>query len=423
MKIFRLRGLTSRFGLAGVVCLGLASTAQAANTLTEAGTSVSNTFELSYSVSGAAQPVITNDNVSPPLGAVVQGTPTLFTVDRKVDLIVTATNSTLDTPPGANATLTFEVENEGNDTSAYSFSIADLDSGATTFDATGIVVRYLIDANDNDTADDGAFTTITATTIGTGAGSAFVTGDVPKGVRVFIQVQGTVASGVADTFTDDITLVAEARDPTAFANEASASAGAVTAASGGANVLTGLAQNVLADGTGVAAAETGDADGLFAATGIIEVASPDIDATKTVTVIREPGIADPFIALTDCASASAVAGAKAVPGSCVEYIIEVENTGASATASNLVIDDVLPAEVTFVSATLATTTTTGFADDTGIAGSGPVLDAPSTPGDSDCDGSTTCQIQLSDAVLDAGEIGQIIIRALVKKALEPLSQT
>ena len=111
MSILGARGILSRFSLAAAMCLGLAGAAQAANNLTEAGTSVSNTFELSYSVSGAAQPIITNDNVSPPAGAVVQGTPTLFTVDRKVDFIVTATNSTLTSAPGADATLTFEVLN------------------------------------------------------------------------------------------------------------------------------------------------------------------------------------------------------------------------------------------------------------------------------------------------------------------------
>lgn len=416
MSYSMMRGLASRFGLAAALCCGWVGVAHADNTLTEAGTSVSNTFELSYSVSGTAQPIITNDNATPPSGAVVQGTPTLFTVDRKVDLIVTATNSTLTTVPGADATLTFEVLNEGNDTSAYSFSVADLDSGATTFDASSVIVRYLIDADDNGAADDGAYTTITETTVGTAAGSAFVTGDVPKGVRVFVQVQGTVAAGVSDTFTDDVTLVAEARNPTAFGQETSPSPAAVTAATGGGNVLTGAAQNVLADGTGVAAAEgAGDADGLFAATGIIEVESPDLTAEKTVTVIKEPGIADPFVALTDCASASAVADSKAVPGSCVEYVIEVENTGATASATNLVIDDILPENLTFVAASLATTTTTGFADDTAIGGAGPVLAFPTTPATSDCDGTvSTCSIQLSDAILAAGEVGQIVIRATVK---------
>ena len=415
MSYLQVRGFSLRSSLAAAVCLGLAGAAHAANDLTEAGTSVSNTFELSYSVSGTAQPIITNDSVSPPAGATVQGTPTLFTVDRKIDLIVTATNSTLATAAGIDATLTFEVLNEGNDTAAYSFSVSDLDSGGTTFDSTGLIIRYLIDADDNGIADDGSYSVLTETPIGTAAGSASFAADVPKGVRVFVQVQGSVPAGIGDTNTDDITLVAEVRDPTAFLLETSTTPGAVTAAAGGTNVLTGNAQNVLADGVGVAAAEAaGVADGLFAATGIIQVEAADLTATKTVTVIKEPGTDDPFVGLTDCDTATPVANAKAVPGSCVEYVIEVENNGITATATNLVIDDILPAEVSFVAASLATTTGTGFEDDTGVTGTGPTLTVPATPADRDCDGTTTCVIQLTDAALSAGEIGQIVIRAEVK---------
>ena len=403
------RGLVSRVGLAVAVCLGLASAANAANTLTEAGTSVSNTFELSYSVSGTPQPVITN-SLTPPPGGVTQGTPTVFTVDRRVDFVVTSTNAA--TPaPGANAILTFQVLNEGNDTSAYSFSLADLDSGATTFDATSLVVRYLIDDDDDGIADDGAFAPIAETVIGAGSGSATVTLDVPKGVLVFVEVEGTVASGTLDALTDDITLVAEARDPQSFVLEVSGTPGAVTAGTTGPNDPINDAQNVLADGTGVAAAEAaGDSDGLFAATGVITVAAPNLLASKSVTVIEDPGTGGP---LTNCATATTVANAKAVPGSCVEYVIEVQTPGATATASNLDILDILPAQVTFVDASLVASVGAGFTDDPMIGGAGPVLSEPVA--NSSCDGTNaTCQIQLTDAVLAAGETGQIVIRALVK---------
>lgn len=372
-------------------------------------------------MSDVVQPVITNNSVSPPVGAIVQGTPTLFTVDRKVDLIVTATNSTLNSPPGATAVLTYTLLNEGNDTQAYSFSIEDLDNAAGTFDATTVTISYLLDANDDGTPDDGAFTTIAATAVGTAAGSANFTPDVPKGTRVFLQVSGVIAASVADLETDAITIVAETRDPTVWANVAETGAvsgavsGAVTTADTGSNDIELAAQNVLADGTGVAAAEAaGDGDGLYAATGIIEVESPDLSATKTVTAIKEPGIADPFVALTDCATATAVPDAKAIPGSCVEYVIQVENTG-SAPADTLVIDDILPAEVTFISAEFSDAALgTGFDDDPDVAGAGPILSAPMTPAASDCNGTTTCVIQLSDALLPAGRTGTITIRALVK---------
>lgn len=57
---------------------------------------------------------------------------------------------------------------------------------------------------------------------------------------------------------------------------------------------------------------------------------------------------------------------------------------------------------------------TGFDDDPDVAGAGPILSAPTTPAASDCNGTTTCVIQLSDALLPAGRTGTITIRALVK---------
>ncbi len=405
MKLTKAREHLSRFGLAAAMCCGLASAAYADNTLTEAGTSVSNTFTLSYSVSGTTQPDITNDDTTTDPTAVVQGTPTTFTVDRKIDLTVTATNSPLLTPPGADATLTFELVNNGNDNAAYSFSIEDLDSGGTSFDASSIIIRYLLDANNNGAADDGPFTVITETAIGAAAGSAAVTTDIPKGDRVFIQVQGTVAASETDNSTDDITIVAETRDPAAFANvgETSATPGAVTTASVGANVIDGAAQNILADGTGVAASSDADNDGLFAATGIIEVQSPDLTAAKTVEVIKEPDATGP---ITDCDTAAIVTNAKAVPGACVEYLITVANTGDTVAATDLTISDILPDEVVFISASQS-----GFVDNGG--GTGPTLNTPSAS--TNCDGTvSTCEIELTDAQLAAGVTGEISIRALIE---------
>ncbi len=409
MKFLSTRHTLKRILTATAVSAVLAGGAHAANTLTEAGTSVSNTFTLDYEVGAVGQPTITNDSVSPPVGAVVQGTPTLFTVDRKVDLIITATNSTLTSPPGTNVTLTYELENEGNDNQAYSFSLDDLDNGAGSFDATIVSITYYIDTDDDADFSDETGVVIAQTVIGNDPDTdpVAVTGDVPKGVRVLVEVLTTLAGGIVDTETDGITLVAEARNPTAWGIEAVAvgEEAEVTLATGGANTLTGNAENVLADDTGVLAAEnTGDADGLYAVTGLIEIQSPDLAASKTISVISE--------ASAGCSTATVVANAKSIPGACIEYLIEVENTGVTATAENLVIQDILPDEVTFISASLATTTTTGFADDPAVAGVGPTLVAPASS--TACDGTAgTCDITVNDAVLAAGEIGQILIRALV----------
>ncbi|MEM9937586.1 MAG: hypothetical protein AAF768_01950 [Pseudomonadota bacterium] len=409
MKLFKLSTWTSAAVLAGAA-LALSGTAHADNDQTEAGRSVSNTFTLDYAVdvggTDVAQPTITNETGSAdPNDVELPAGPTLFTVDRKVDHSILATNTTLTVAPDTTATLTFELTNEGNDNQAYSFSIDDSDDGTGTFDAGSIAIVYYLDSDDDgDFTDEGAGVAIATTTIGNDPDSTTVdvTADVPKGVKVLIEVSGTVDSTVADASTDDITLIAEARNPTAWIFEtlAAGDEAEVTLDDGGANALTGTAQNVLADDTGVAALE-GDADGLYAVTGQIAVVSPDLSASKTVAAITETPV--------DCATDSVVSNAKAIPGACIEYVITITNTGATADATDLDIQDVLPAEVTFVDASLDTSTTTGFA---AFGGTGPTLTEPAA--DTDCDGTdTTCEVSLTDALLAPGEVGIIRIRAEV----------
>ena len=175
----------------------------------------------------------------------------------------------------------------------------------------------------------------------------------------------------------------------------------VTLADTGSNDLVLAAQNVLADDTGEASVE-GDNDGLYGVLGTVRVISPNLAASKDILAISE----DP----TDCSTDTAVTNAKAIPGACIEYFITVTNNGATADATNLDIQDVLPAEVTFVSASLDTSTTNGFEEV--AAGVGPTLSLPSDP---DCDGTAaTCEVRLTQALLAPTETGIIRIRALVK---------
>lgn len=419
MKLFKLSTWTSAAVLTGAA-MALSGAAHADNSQTEAGRSVSNTFTLDYSVdvggTDVAQPTITNETGSAdPTDVELPAGPTLFTVDRKVDHSIIATNSTLSVAPDTTATLTFELTNEGNDTQAYSFSVADLDNGGTNFDAGSITIVYYLDSdNDGDfTGETGV--TIAQTVIGDDPDSepVVVTGDVLKGDSVLIEISGTVASTVADTFTDEVTLIAEARNPTAWIFEAlgAGDEAEVTLADTGTNDLIGAAQNVLADNTGLAAVE-GDSDGLYGVTGIIAVVSPDLTAAKDVVAILQPGVDDVPNAVTAaaCAAATASGTPKAIPGACIEYFITITNTGATADATNLDIQDILPDEVTFAGASLDTSTTTGF--DEASPGVGPTLTAP-TAGTA-CDGTAaTCLVQLDDAILGPGETGIIRIRAIV----------
>ncbi|MEM7493285.1 MAG: hypothetical protein AAF296_07875 [Pseudomonadota bacterium] len=401
-----------RVAALATVGFAFAGLAQADNSLTPAGQEVSNTFVLNYNVGTTAQAPITNDNTSSaPAGSVLQGTPTEFTVDRKVDHSLTQTNSPLgNIAPSSTATLTFDLFNEGNDTQAYSFELRDLDNGAGSFDASNYEIRVTLDPNNTDGLQ-GPPTVLTSTPVGTAAGSASISVDIPKGVQLLVEVVATIPGGVTDGQSDQVTVIAEARNPTSWLNDATTAAGAVTQNSSGLNVIVGVAQNVLADDVGVAAVEATVSDGLHAAQGLIEIASPDLLAAKTVSVISElidnVGAA-PSNPASACSTATVVAESKSIPGACIEYVIEVTN-GGSTSASNLNIADILSDDVTFVAASA----TGDFADDPGVTGSGPSIAQPAS--DTDCDGTSgTCEIVLSDTLLAAGDTGQLRIRALVK---------
>ena len=99
---------------------------------TDAGSTVSNTFTLDYSVNNTPQNQITNEDgtAGDPDG------PTIFTVDRLIDLTVVQTSGEVFVTPGApaaNAELTFNVTNTGNDNQSYSLSLDDT-SFANDFD-------------------------------------------------------------------------------------------------------------------------------------------------------------------------------------------------------------------------------------------------------------------------------------------------
>lgn len=375
---------------------------------TDAGTSVENTFVLNYDVAGVVQPPITNDDdpLTQPPGAVVQGTPTLFTVDRLVDLTVAQVNSPLSVTPGAtgaNATLIFEVTNTGNDTQSYTFSLEDgVDSNGVVgnFDATGVTISYQIDDDGTPGFGPGdTLVTVPAVAPGTpNAAPGQRSPDIPADTTFRVLVSGTIPSAQTDGTADDLILIAETRDPVTWIIEgASGSGGDVTGAETAANNLENVAQNVLADGFGTG--EEVDEDGLFSAQGTFVVASPDLDAAKTVSVIATEGEA-PF----DCETGAAITSSAqfATPSSCIEYVITVINNGATAVASNVNIVDVLPDEIEFVGASFA-----GFE-----AAPAPVLAAPGA--NTACDGtSATCSVGVSGGSIAAGSTATLTIRAIV----------
>lgn len=348
-----------------------AGTAQAQNNFTPADTSVSNTFTLDYKVGGVDQPQIDSS-----------ATPTLFTVDRLVDLTVTS-NGDLTTAPGAtDQELAFSVSNEGNDTQAYDLSI--VQEGGDTLNTddsaagTDVLVYYVDDGNGTFEPDaaDGAAIPYDADNPPTIAPDAVL----------WVVVTQDIPTTAVDGNQADVTLVADTLDPVTFV--------AVDADTGG-NTLTGAAENVLADETGTSNEAAGDGD--HSATGAYIIASADISGVKTVTVYSQDGsLCDDFI--------ETATGGYAIPGACVEYVITVENAG-SAPATDIIVNDVLPAELQYAAVTFDGFTAGSFTSE--------------PEGGADC-GAVTCEVDFTGGTLPAAvapateTTGTVTIRAIVK---------
>lgn len=379
MSINRARArFAGYFAVIAVAIFG-ASAAEAAGT--SAGTSVSNTFTLDYQVGGVSQTQINNT-----------GSPTLFTVDRKVDVVVTSQGNTNVAPGATGQTLVFSVRNDGNDRSAYDLALKDYAPDDFDIAFGSVTTTYFVDDGDGvfePGADDGAGTAYTA---GSGTATADILPDRILWVRLSATIPGTVTNGQRD----EINLIANSRNPaTSLASPYTLTPGAEAVAAAVANNITGEAQNVLADGTGSAGAPEDVAnDGAHSAHGAYVVASASLTASKAVTVIATNGSA------INCATDPVVAGNQyASPGACIQYVITAANAGtASVAATNINISDVLPNEVQYVGVTQS-----GFS----VAGT---LTPPT--GGSGC--SAACTVSLTGATLNVGVTGTVTIRALVR---------
>jgi len=370
-------------GLLGATALS----AFTAGTAFAQDTPVSNSFTLNYSVGGVAQPEI--ETVDDPLDNTDDNDPTTFVVDRLVKVVVTGGTDTIVAPDEDNAFVDFSVFNAGNDTHKYllteSIDTTDFTPGAPT-NTTPLV--YFIDTNDNgvlDGAEDASPIPYDASNPPALAPDATII------VRVYRDISdGTDA---ADGESAPVTLVADTRENTpAFAD--------VTADTGGNDAA--LAENVLADGQSVPAAE-GNNDGSDAAIVNYTVLAADVEAVKTVAVINQDG--------TGCASfaTAATPGSYYVPGACVEYTITVTNDGTAAAAITE-LEDILPDGLEYQNAQI-----TG--DLTGTLAANNTTPAALTAGD-DCD-SGECVITVTSGSIagdggGAASTGTLVIRATIK---------
>lgn len=364
-------------GLFAGIALAIFGVTAAEAAGTNAGTTVSNTFTLDYQVGGVGQTQITNS-----------GSPTLFTVDRLVDLTVTSSGDTTVVPGATGQTLLWSVRNDGNDRQAYSLALADFAPDQFDIAFGSLTMTYFVDDGDGlfePGADDGAGTSYTQ-------GSGTATSDILPDRILWVRISGTIPSGVVNTDRDEITLVADSLNPATSLDPAyTGTPGAQTTAAAGANNMTGEAQNVLADGTGPS---DGANDGAHSDNGAYVVSSASLTASKAVNVIATDGSA------IDCAVDPVQAGNQyATPGACIEYVISAANAvGAAATATNINISDVLPNTIQYVGVTQSGFTSSG------------TLTPPT--GGSTC--TVACTVTLTGATLAPGATGLVTIRALVR---------
>lgn len=363
-----------RQGLLGASALALLSAGTAYAGGTAAGTSVENTFTLSYQVAGVAQPTIDTSSSG-------SNNPTVFIVDRLVDLTVNSMGDKTVAPGALNQQLIFSLTNAGNDTQAYDFTL--VNEAGDSFDAAGLTIKYYLNGSDpsfDPGGDDGASI---AYTPGSGAAS----NDLDADKVIWVVVEGNIASTVVDTNTSEISLVVDTLEP----STAGANAGDEVMPDTDGNDLIGAAENVLADESGTSNEDANDGD--HSDTGVYIVASANLTAKKEVEIFSEDG--------SGCATIPGSAGTGnqyIIPGACVEYVVEVKNLGATVTATNIAVSDDLPTELTYVTAA-----TTGF--------TGGTFTQPAT--NADCS-SVTCTVSLAGASLAAGSTGTIKIRALVQ---------
>ncbi len=264
--------------MASVMMLG-AMGLQAAGT--PANTDINNSVTLSYDVGGVAQTTVPSNTDS-------------FKVDRKIDLIVDATNTPLDVTPGAtDQNLSFVIRNDGNDQDTFALA-GTYNLGGDDFDPTGCDITN---------------------TSGTSIASVTLAADANVTVYVTCDIPAAGSPHVVDDDNGTISLLATS----SYSND-----------SGSADVNTTV-QNVWADGPGT---DDANLSGSFSDRGTYHVVSADLTASKTSCVSDSRAFNN--------------TNPKRIPGATIRYAIQVNDTG-SADASSVTTTDVLQGGLTYVS--------------------------------------------------------------------------
>jgi len=349
------------------------------------------TFTLNYDVNNTPQTEINNT-----------GTPTVFNVDRLVNVTVSNPGNTFVVADQDDALLPFVVVNNGNDTHAYllGFEQAGGDDFNTAAATTAPDIIFYEESDD--TNGDGVLSEAERAA-GTPQSYNTTPGSVNLPVlgaddRVFVYVRQNIPAGLADADEGGILLYADTQTITGGTGATLVYTETMGDGDGNdANPLT--VENVLADADGPATTNDAATDGAHSALGNYIVEVPNVTATKEVfgLAAASPGTCDAIPASYTKPTASTEYH---TPNSCVEYVIEVDNSGTT-NATNIDLTDILPDHLTFREAEVRGDLVFLPAD----------LTTPAAA--TECDGTATCTVALVDATLDAGESGYLVIRATI----------
>lgn len=292
--------------------------AQAAPVGTAAGVDITNTVTVDFQVGGVDQ--------------TQQDATDTFRVDRKIDLVVaTVDSSEIGITPGEeNAITTFTVTNESNDTIDFLLAAANQSGGTGQFGGTDDFdmsnLRIYIETDGTAGLD------MTSDTLASSL-SQIASGDT---VTVYVVANSAITD--PDNGIATVILTATAADGVTAGAAISGLTGAAAGTGGSALVESAGAngkdtvETVFAD---AAYSPSGDTEynGQHAARSDYEITAARLTVDKVSRVVSDPvGSADP----------------RAIPGSVVEYCVVVSNGSGGATATSVLLSDIVPSTLTYV---------------------------------------------------------------------------
>ena len=359
-------------GTVSAIALIAISSTQAQAAGVTAGASIQNTVTVDYKVGTVQQTAVSASDT--------------FVVDRKINVTISEVgNATTSVSPGQiEAVTTFDVTNLSNGTIDLALTLAQQTGGAGAHSNTDTIdvsnVKIYLDDGGTAGIYDGTNTEVTYLDE--------VTADETVRVLVVATIPLQTGGPLRNVTSGDvaaITLTADAHE-SGTAN----SLGAELFSSTGAN--TSSVETVLADAAGATDAQY---DGAFSAKDDYTVLAAALSVVKISSVFSDPvnGTSNP----------------KLIPGAVVEYCIAVSNS-AGATASDVNITDVLPVEVTYLSA--FGVLLNGTYDDNGTTVD-TTDDSCTAGGDSGSYDGTGRKVSGTLSDLDAGDALTLVFRATI----------